>query len=117
MHVLSGGDDKVHGCWLAKDKHARATFTGTVKENIAELDWIERRVGFVGPASKSTGYFVMTPDAENGSDKIAGQFGDDESNDSGHPWEGVRQKHTEPSEDGCKLEEGETVPTDTKPLE
>lgn len=117
MHLLSGGEDKIHGCWLAEDKHARATFTGIVKENVAELHWVEKRVGFVGPPVKMTAYFVMTPDADTGRDRIAGEFGEDETNDSGSAWEGIRQKNQVPSEEGCKIDEGETIPSDSKPLE
>ncbi|MBI2389871.1 MAG: hypothetical protein HYV09_09785 [Deltaproteobacteria bacterium] len=117
MHILlSGGEDKFHGCWLAEDKHARATFTGTLKENVAMFDWTQKRVGFAGAPERVTAYLVLTPDAE-GRHKVKGEYGADVSSDSGSPWEGIRQKNAEPKEDGCKLEEGDTLPGETKPLE
>lgn len=117
MQLMEGGEDKVHGCWIAEDKHAKATFTGTYKDNVLKLDWTEKRIGFAGAPTKMTAYFVMTPDPENGKHLIKGEYGDSESNDSGNPWEGIRQKNADPKEDGCKIEEGETIPVETKPLE
>lgn len=115
MHILSSGDDKIHGCWLAEDKHAVAKFIGTIKENVAMFDWTQKRVGFAGAPDRVTAYLVMTPDAE-GKHKVKGEYGENLSNDGGSPWEGVRQKNAEPKEDGCKLEEGDTLPSETKPL-
>lgn len=115
MHILLSGDDKIHGCWLAEDKHARATFVGTIKDNVAMFDWTQKRVGFAGAPDRVTAYLVMTADAE-GRHKVKGEYGENLSNDAGSVWEGVRQKNAEPKEDGCKLEEGDTLPSETKPL-
>jgi hypothetical protein len=116
MHILTTSDDKFHGCWMAEDKHARATFTGTMKENIAMFDWTQKRVGFAGAPDHVTAYLVLTPDAE-GRHKVKGEYGTDVNNDGGNNWEGIKQKNAEPKEDGCKLEEGDTLPSETKPLE
>jgi hypothetical protein len=115
MHILLSGDDKFHGCWMAEDKHARATFVGTYKENVAMFDWTQKRVGFAGAPDRVTAYLVMSADAE-GRFKVKGEYGEDLKNDSGSVWEGVKQKNAEPKEDGCKLEEGDTLPTEVKPL-
>jgi hypothetical protein len=117
MHLFVSSDDRIHGCWLAEDRHARATFIGQVKDNVAKFDWTERRVGFAGPPAHVSAYLVMTPSAEDGRDRVQGEYGETTATDSGSPWEGVRQLRKEPSEDGCKLEEGDAVPTETKPLE
>lgn len=111
MHILSSGDEKIHGCWIAEDKHATASFVGTTKDNLAMFDWTEKRVGFAGPPSRLTAYLVMSSDAE-GRVRVAGEYGEDLTNDGGNKWEGVRQKNQEPKEDGCKLEAGDTVPTE-----
>ena len=116
MHILTSSDDKFHGCWLAEDKHARATFVGTFKENVAMFDWTQKRVGFAGAPDRVTAYLVMTPDPE-GRDRVKGEYGEDVKLDAGSPWEGIRQKNAEPKEDGCKLEEGDTLPSETKPLQ
>lgn len=116
MHILTTGDDKFHGCWIAEDKHARATFVGTMKENIAMFDWTQKRVGFAGAPEHVTAYLVMTPDAE-GRHKVKGEYGVDVSSDSGNGWEGIKQKNQDPKEDGCKLDEGDTLPGDDKPLQ
>jgi len=116
MHLFAGADDKMHGCWMAEDKHAKATFTGTIKDNLALFDWTEKKIGFAGAPARITAYLLMDPDAE-GKHKVHGEYGNDLSNDSGSQWEGIRQKNAEPKEDGCKIEEGETIPTETKPLE
>lgn len=115
MHILLSGDDKIHGCWLAEDKHAVAKFVGTIKENVALFDWTQKRVGFAGAPDRVTAYLVMTADAE-GKHKVKGEYGENMSNDGGSNWEGVRQKNAEPKEDGCKLEEGDTLPSEGKPL-
>lgn len=115
MHILLSGDDKFHGCWIAEDKHARATFVGTYKDNVAMFDWTQRLVGVAGAPQRVTAYLVMSVDDE-GRFKVKGEYGEDMKNDSGSPWEGVKQKNQEPKEDGCKLEEGDTLPTDVKPL-
>lgn len=117
MHLFEGNEGKVHGCWLAEDKHAKATFVGESKDNLVKLDWTEKRIGFAGAPVHLTAYFVMTPDVEGGKHLIKGEYGNDISSDGGSPWEGIRQKNAEPKEDGCKLDEGETVPVETKPLE
>ncbi|GAC1572115.1 MAG: hypothetical protein NVS3B20_24040 [Polyangiales bacterium] len=116
MHLFLGESDKIHGCWLAEDRHAKATFVGKAKDNLAMLDWTQKRVGFAGAPDRVTAYLVLTPDAE-GRHKVAGEYGSDLSNDAGTPWEGVRQKNQEPKEDGCKLERGDSLPSETKPLE
>lgn len=115
MHILLSGDDKFHGCWMAEDKHARATFVGTYKDNVAMFDWTQKRVGFAGAPDRVTAYLVMSVDNE-GRYKVKGEYGENLNDDSGSPWEGVKQKNAEPKEDGCKLEEGDTLPTDVKPL-
>lgn len=115
MHILLSGEDKFHGCWLAEDKHARATFVGTFKENIAMFDWTQKRVGFAGAPDRVAAYLVMSPDPE-GKHRVKGEYGENLTTDGGTTWEGVRQKNAEPKEDGCKLEEGDTLPTDVKPL-
>ena len=117
MHLFEGGDNRVHGCWMAEDKHARATFTGTEKDNLVLLDWTEQKIGFAGAPTHVTAYLLMTPDNEQGKHKIAGEYGGDVSNDSGSTWEGIKLKNQEPKEDGCKIEEGESMPVETKPLE
>ena len=118
MHLFATGvDSKVHGCWIAEDKHAKATFVGTEKDNVVMLDWTEKRVGFAGAPVHVTGYFVMSPDPDLGKDKIKGEYGADVSSDSGSLWEGIRLLRQEPKEGGCNIEEGEAIPTETKPLE
>ena len=109
MHVLSSGDNKIHGCWIAEDKHAVATFIGTTNENIAMFDWTERRIGSASTPSRLTAYLVMVVDAE-GRTRVSGEYGEDLANDGGNKWEGVRQKNQEPKEDGCKLDSGDAVP-------
>src|SRR5690606_29280866 len=108
--------DKFYGCWIAEDKHARATFVGTYKENVAMFDWTEKRVGFAGAPERVTAYLVMTPDPD-GRDRVKGEYGSDLSDDSGNTWEGIRQRNQEPRPDGCKLDEGDTLPTDDQPLQ
>lgn len=115
MHILLSGDDKFHGCWLAEDKHARATFVGTFKDNVAMFDWTQKRVGFAGAPDRVAAYLVMSPDPE-GKHRVKGEYGENLTTDTGTSWEGVRQKNAEPKEDGCRLEEGDTLPTDVKPL-
>lgn len=117
MHLLEGGDNRVHGCWLAEDKHARATFTGTEKDNLVMLDWTEQRIGFAGAPTRMTAYLLLTPDTETGKNTIKGEYGGDLSNDSGSPWEGILLKNQDPKENGCQIEEGESMPVETKPLE
>jgi hypothetical protein len=116
MHLFVTGDDRIHGCWLAEDRHAVATFMGHVKDNLAKFDWTERRVGFAGPPAHVAAYLVMTP-VEGGRDKVEGEYGENTSTDTGTHWEGIRQLRSEPKEDGCKLEAGDTTPIETKPLE
>ena len=116
MHLFTGSDEKIHGCWMAEDKHAKATFTGTVKDNLALFDWTEKKIGFAGAPTRITAYMVMDADPE-GRHRVKGEYGADLSSDSGSVWEGIRQKNAEPKEDGCKIEEGETIPTETKPLD
>lgn len=116
MHLLSSGSGGIHGCWLAEDRHARATFTGTVQDNLAKFDWTENKVGFAGPPSHLTAYLVMTPQPD-GRDKVAGKYGEDLSDDGVNDWQGVKQKGQTPKEDGCKLDEGDTIQTEGKGLQ
>jgi hypothetical protein len=116
MHVLETNDGKFHGCWMAEDKHARATFVGTLNDNIAMFDWTQKRIGFAGAPERVTAYLVMEPQ-DDGRHKVSGEYGVDLANDAGNRWEGIKQKNQEPKEDGCKIEEGDTVPTDVKPLQ
>ncbi|MFI5302526.1 MAG: hypothetical protein ACHREM_30925 [Polyangiales bacterium] len=115
LHVIGEGD--VQGCWMAEDHHAVAHFQGKTKDNVLMLDWSEKRVGFPGPPAHVTAYLVMTPDTEGHKDKVAGEYGKDTQNDGGDKWEGVRQHGKEPSLDACKVEAGDTVGTDSKPLD
>lgn len=116
MHLLSSGGENIHGCWLAEDRHARATFTGTVKDNLAKFDWTENKIGFAGPPSHLTAYLVMTPTTD-GRDKVEGQYGEDVSNDGVNTWGGVKQKGQAPKEDGCKLDEGDAIQPEGKGLQ
>jgi hypothetical protein len=115
MHLFVAEENKIHGCWLAEDKHARATFLGEVNENIAKFDWTEKKVGFTGAPTHITAYLVLTPDPE-GRHHVAGEYGEDATNDGGNKWEGIKQKNQEPKEDGCRLEAGDTVPSGENPV-
>jgi hypothetical protein len=116
MHLL-GGEEGIHGCWIAEDKHATAKFSGKVKDNVALFDWTEKQVGHMGAPTRATAYLVLTPDPEHGKHKIAGEYGENLSDDGGSKWEGIRQPSREPSDDGCKLDKGDAVGVDSKPLD
>lgn len=115
LHLIGDGD--ITGCWMAEDHHSFARFQGKTKDNVAMLDWTEKRVGFPGPPAHVTAYLVMTPDPETHKDKVAGEYGKDTQNDGGDKWEGVRQLNREPNLDACKPEAGDSVGTDSKPLD
>ena len=116
MHLLSSGGDSFHGCWLAEDRHSRATFTGKIKDNVAMFDWTESKVGFAGPPSRLSAYLVYTSVAD-GRDTVAGKYGDDLTNDGVNDWAGVKQKGQAPKEDGCKLDQGDMIQTEGKQLQ
>jgi len=103
MHILMRGDDKFDGCWIAEDKHARATFIGRTKDNIAMFEWTQKRLGSAGEFERVSAYLLLDP-VGDGRHRIKGEYGPDVSTDAGSVWQGIK-KDNEPKEDGCRLEE------------
>lgn len=99
LHLVEDGDS-IKGAWRTTAGEAWGELQGKADGALLKYEWVEHRIGMVGPSAdkKGKGYFVyLRPNKGTGKDpdEIKGQWGLGDS-ESGNKWEAVKQTNVEP---------------------
>ena len=112
LHIVADGNT-FKGRWKRTDDSAWGEMKGKLTGNVARFEWIEHKVGLVGPASmtKGHGYFrYVRPKGDNMDDKLLGEWGFEDAEVGGGEWDSVKQRNKKPDIDSIKGE-GDDVNT------
>lgn len=90
MHLIQTGEN-VAGCFVKDERHGR--IQGRVSGNVMRYEWSENRELVSGRpmATRGHGYFVYTINGDE-DHRIDGEWGNEESDSGGGPWEAVRDR-------------------------
>ena len=98
LHVSQTREGTITGRWKTADGTKWGELNGEAEGNVLHFEWIEHKVGLVGPSaeSKGKGYFVYTrPQGDNVDDELRGEWGLDQS-ETGNEWNSVKQRNMKP---------------------
>jgi len=114
LHLVEKDGD-IKGAWRTVAGDAWGELTGKAEGDLLRYDWVEHRIGMVGPSAQRTGkgYFryVRTRTEENKSpDEIHGEWGLGEK-ETGNSWKAVLQINMEPDPKSVKPDEVESAGT------
>jgi hypothetical protein len=97
LHLIEEGGS-VSGKWRTTNGDAWGELAGEADGDLLRYEWIEHKIGMVGPSasSKGKGYFKYVP-SENGvdPDEIKGEWGLGEK-EAGNTWDAVKQRNVQP---------------------
>ncbi len=97
LHLIEEGGS-VSGKWRTTNGDAWGELAGEAEGDLLRYEWIEHKIGMVGPSasSKGKGYFKYMP-SENGvdPDQIKGEWGLNEK-EAGNTWDAVKQRNVQP---------------------
>jgi hypothetical protein len=108
LHLKVDGDAAV-GRWRRDSGESWGELNGTVDGNVMHYEWVEHRIGMVGPSAdtRGKGYFVYRDSSvEKDPDYIEGERGlkDDEL---GQKWKAIKQANVVPDLDSVMPDEVE----------
>jgi hypothetical protein len=86
---------------------------GKVTGDVFRFEWVEHRIGAVGPSASSNGhgYFrYSVPPGDHVEHEIKGEWGLGMS-DAGQTWEAIRQRNQQPDPDSVMPDEHQRVET------
>ena len=104
LHIVADGNS-VKGRWRRPDGSAWGEMTGKITGNVLRFEWVEHKIGMVGPASitKGRGYFrYVRPEGDNVDDKLIGEWGFEDAEIGGGEWDCVKQRNKKPDLDSVK---------------
>ena len=107
LHLIEEGDT-IKGRWRTTGGEAWGELTGKPDGNLLRYEWVEHKIGMVGPSStsKGHGYFkYVKPDTAD-PDKIEGEWGLNDA-ESGSPWSATKQNNVQPNLDSVMPDEVE----------
>jgi hypothetical protein len=112
LHLVEDGGE-LKGAWRTVAGDAWGELTGKTEGNLLRYEWVEHRIGMVGPSADRTGhgYFKYVRKAKEGSkepDEIHGEWGLAES-ETGNAWKATRQTNLEPEPKSVKPDEVESA--------
>lgn len=112
LHLVEDGGE-LKGAWRTVAGDSWGELTGKAEGNLLRYEWVEHRIGMVGPSADRTGrgYFNYIRNAKEGSkdpDTIEGQWGLGDS-ESGNVWKATRQVNLEPEPKSVKPDEVESA--------
>lgn len=111
LHLQTEGSN-FNGRWKRADESAWGEMHGTVTGDVARFEWVEHKIGLVGPSatSKGKGYFRYTrPEGDNVDDRLAGVWGFDDADVGGGEWDAIKQRNMKPDVKSIKGESESTV--------
>lgn len=111
--VDEGGEIK--GAWRTVAGDAWGELSGKAEGNLLRFEWVEHRIGMVGPSADRSGrgYFKYVRKATEDTkdpDQIEGEWGLG-SSESGNAWKATKQNNQEPDLKGVKPDEVESAGT------
>jgi len=98
LHIVSDGTS-FKGKWQRADKSAWGEMHGTLTGDVARFEFVEHKVGMVGPsaATKGKGYFrYVRPEGDNVDDRLKGEWGFDDAEIGGGEWDCIKQRNQPP---------------------
>jgi len=110
LHLVVQGN-VVSGKWRTTNGDKWGELHGEVTGDLLKYQWLEHRIGMIGPGSTSEGrgYFkYYVPADENANHEIKGEWGLDKT-EIGNPWVAVRQRNMLPDPNSVQPDETERV--------
>lgn len=114
LHLVEDGGE-IKGAWRTVAGDAWGELTGKADGNLLRYEWVEHRIGMVGPSADRTGhgYFKYvrkrTADTKD-PDEINGEWGLGDS-ETGNAWKATLQANLEPDPKSVKPDEVESAGT------
>ncbi len=114
LHLINGDSGELKGAWRTSAGEAWGELHGKSEGSVFKYEWIEHKIGMVGPSAIRTGkgYFVYTRPENRGSkdpDEIHGQWGLG-NNSNGNKWDAIKQTNLEPDPKSVMPDEVERGP-------
>lgn len=113
LHIVTQGST-FKGRWKRADESAWGEMKGSVEQDIAKFDWVEHKLGMVGPTANTKGkghYKYDRPKGENVDDRLLGEWGFEDAESGGGEWDCVKQRNMKPNLASIKGEAESTVGT------
>lgn len=110
LHLIKEGTS-VSGRWRTTAGDKWGELHGEVTGDLLKFDWVEHKIGLVGPGatSEGRGYFkYVVPPGENVNHEIRGEWGLGRS-EVGTRWEAIRQRNMLPDFKAVAPDETEKV--------
>jgi hypothetical protein len=105
LHLVGEGNS-ANGKWRTADGSAWGEMHGTVTGDLFKYEWVERKIGLVGPSATTSGrgYFKYTIPREGEAHEISGEWGL-KSDETGNSWKAVKQANMKPNPDSVMPDE------------
>lgn len=110
LHIVQEGSN-LTGRWRTAAGEAWGEMHGEVDGDLFRYEWVEHKIGMVGPSATSSGkgYFrYVRPKNGVDPDEIVGEWGLNESN-AGNEWKAVKQANMQPDPASVMPDEYETT--------
>jgi hypothetical protein len=117
LHLINADSGELKGAWRTTAGEAWGELHGKAEGSILKYEWIEHKIGMVGPSATRSGhgYFVYTRPKGGGQkdpDEIHGQWGLGD-NSNGNKWDAIKQTNLEPDPKSVMPDEVERGPAIT----
>ena len=112
LHLVEDGGD-MKGAWRTVAGDAWGELTGKAEGNLLRFEWVEHRIGMVGPSADRSGhgyfrYVRKRTETTKDPDEIQGEWGLGEK-ETGNAWKATRQTNLEPEPKSVKPDEVESA--------
>jgi hypothetical protein len=110
LHLIKEGTS-VSGKWRTATGDKWGELHGEATGDLLKFDWVEHKIGLVGPGatSEGRGYFkYVVPEGENTNHEIHGEWGLGRS-EVGQKWDAIRQRNQVPDPNSIGPDETENV--------
>ena len=96
LHLVTEGNT-ARGKWRTADGSAWGELHGTLTGDLLKYEWVEHKIGLVGPSatSKGRGYFKYTEPKAGEAHEINGEWGL-KQDETGNSWKAVKQTNMRP---------------------
>jgi hypothetical protein len=96
LHIVTEGNS-ASGKWRTADGGAWGELHGTVTGDLLKYEWVEHKIGLVGPSatSKGRGYFKYSEPKSGEAHEISGEWGL-KQDETGNTWKAVKQVNMRP---------------------
>lgn len=112
LHLVESGGE-LKGAWRTVAGDSWGELTGKAEGNLLRYEWVEHRIGMVGPSADRTGhgyfrYFRKRTETTKDPDQIEGEWGLGDS-ETGNAWKATLQTNLEPDPKSVKPDEVESA--------